>query len=121
LPGEIRASPILCLQVGHIGRSTFENESRITLPKAKTIFRSRFVGLSAIRLSRKILESQDIDPFGFAAGGNNVHSFELVCRVIDEKLACTAWALNAPIPRAKAVPWSFGLRSSQLSPHWMVQ
>jgi hypothetical protein len=28
-PGEIRASPILCLQVRHIGRSTKEDKSRI--------------------------------------------------------------------------------------------
>ena len=30
-PGEIRARPILCLQVGHIGRSTVGNELRISL------------------------------------------------------------------------------------------
>jgi hypothetical protein len=29
LPGEIRANPILCLQVRHIGRSTMEDKSRI--------------------------------------------------------------------------------------------
>ncbi len=29
LPGEIRANPILCLQVRHIGRSTMEDELRI--------------------------------------------------------------------------------------------
>jgi len=29
-PGEIRPKPILCLQVGHIGRSTVENELRIS-------------------------------------------------------------------------------------------
>jgi hypothetical protein len=28
-PREIRASPILCLQVGHIGRSAMERELRI--------------------------------------------------------------------------------------------
>ena len=28
-PGEIRASPILCLQVGQDGRSVIENETRI--------------------------------------------------------------------------------------------
>jgi len=30
LPGEIRASPILCLQVRHIGRSTLSDEIRIS-------------------------------------------------------------------------------------------
>jgi hypothetical protein len=35
LPGEIRANPILCLQVGHIGRSTLDNELRITPPWSK--------------------------------------------------------------------------------------
>jgi len=34
-PGEIRARPILCLQVGHIGRSTVENELRISLHPAQ--------------------------------------------------------------------------------------
>jgi hypothetical protein len=29
-PAEIRANPILCLQTGHIGRSTMELELRIT-------------------------------------------------------------------------------------------
>jgi hypothetical protein len=29
-PGEMRANPILCLQVGHIGRSVVELELRIT-------------------------------------------------------------------------------------------
>ena len=29
LPGEIRANPILCLQVRHIGRSIMEDELRI--------------------------------------------------------------------------------------------
>jgi hypothetical protein len=29
-PAEIRANPILCLQAGHIGRSTMEQELRIT-------------------------------------------------------------------------------------------
>jgi hypothetical protein len=33
LPGEIRAKPILCLQVGHIGRSTLDIELRITPPR----------------------------------------------------------------------------------------
>ena len=89
-----------------------ENELRITLPNLKTIFRSRFVGLSAIRLTSNILESHDFGRDGAATAGNNVHSIELVCRVIDEQLACTAWALNAPIPRAKAVLRSFGLLSS---------
>jgi hypothetical protein len=34
LPGEIRANPILCLQVGQDGRSAIEDTIRITLPQS---------------------------------------------------------------------------------------
>ena len=54
-PGEIRARPILCLQVGHIGRSTVENELRISLHPAPTICFSKTAGLSGIRLLGRIL------------------------------------------------------------------
>jgi hypothetical protein len=51
-PGEIRANPILCLQVGHIGRSTMENEVRMSHPRL-TIGVSALVGLPVARLSGK--------------------------------------------------------------------
>ena len=54
-PGEIRANPILCLQTGHIGRSTVEEEIRIAQHPSKTICASADFGLSGIRLSGKIL------------------------------------------------------------------
>jgi tetratricopeptide (TPR) repeat protein len=50
-PGEIRARPILCLQVGHIGRSTIEDELRISLHPAARICISEIAGLFGIRLS----------------------------------------------------------------------
>jgi hypothetical protein len=49
-PGEIRAKPILCLQVGHIGRSTVENEMRISLHLAARICISEIAGLFGVRL-----------------------------------------------------------------------
>ncbi len=53
-PGEIRANPILCLQVRHIGRSTVD-ELRIAQYPAETIGVSADVGLSGSRPSAKIL------------------------------------------------------------------
>jgi hypothetical protein len=50
LPAEIRANPILCLQVGHIGRSTMENETRMG-HSTRTIGASSFGGLYGARLS----------------------------------------------------------------------
>jgi hypothetical protein len=50
-PGEIRPKPILCLQVGHIGRSTVENELRISRNPAVTIRISEIGGLSGTGLS----------------------------------------------------------------------
>jgi len=52
-PGEIRASPILCLQMIHIGRSTMD-DIRIAQPPLKPIWVSAGVGLSGSRLSAKI-------------------------------------------------------------------
>lgn len=44
LPGEIRANPILCLQVRHIGRSTIESELRITQnPRKRYAFQHKSV------------------------------------------------------------------------------
>ena len=44
LPGEIRANPILCLQVRHIGRSTIEDELRITQhPQKRYAFKHKLV------------------------------------------------------------------------------
>ena len=52
LPGEIRANPILCLQVRHIGRSTMD-ELRIAQHPAETICVLADVGLSGFRLWKK--------------------------------------------------------------------
>ena len=54
LPGEIRANPILCSQVRHSGRSTIEDELRIT-QHPETVCVSAQVGLSGVRHSDKIL------------------------------------------------------------------
>jgi hypothetical protein len=47
-PGEIRASAILCLQVGHIGRSTIG--LRIAFHQNQMIFAFQLFGLSSVRL-----------------------------------------------------------------------
>ena len=52
-PGEIRANPILCLQVRHIGRSTVD-DIRIRPNPAEIICVSAESGLSGSRLSAKI-------------------------------------------------------------------
>jgi hypothetical protein len=52
-PGEIRANPILCLQVRHTGRSTMD-DIRIRPTPAETICVSADGGLSGSRLSAKI-------------------------------------------------------------------
>ena len=52
-PGEIRPKPILCLQVGHIGRSTVENEVRISRHPSARICIAETRGLSGVRLSVK--------------------------------------------------------------------
>jgi hypothetical protein len=52
-PGEIRANPILCLQVRHIGRSTMD-DIRIAQHPAEIICVSADAGLSGSRLSAKI-------------------------------------------------------------------
>jgi hypothetical protein len=51
LPGEIRANPILCLQMGHIGRSTMEYELSIALHPSVMIGAATGFGLFAGRLS----------------------------------------------------------------------
>ena len=56
LPGEIRANPILCSQVRHSGRSTIEDELRIS-QHPETVCVSAQVGLSGVRHSDKNLES----------------------------------------------------------------
>jgi len=52
-PGEIRANPILCLQVRHIGRSIMD-DIRIRPTPAEIIWVSSDSGLSGSRLSAKI-------------------------------------------------------------------
>src|SRR5260370_39698064 len=51
-PGEIRANPILCLQVRHIGRSTMD-DIRIAQHPTETICVLADVGLSGFRLWKK--------------------------------------------------------------------
>src|SRR5258708_35355744 len=53
-PGEIRANPILCLQVRHIGRSTMD-DIRIAQHPTETICVLADLGLSGFRLWKKIL------------------------------------------------------------------
>jgi hypothetical protein len=55
-PGEIRANPILCLQVGHIGRSVME--LRIAHRPSRMIGVQTDAGLSGVRLSEKFCRRQ---------------------------------------------------------------
>ena len=76
LPGEIRANPILCLQTGHIGRSTKEEALRITPTENDRRFR-RFWSVRQPTLG-KIWR-------GFPGGWNRSEKFELVFQVTMER------------------------------------
>src|SRR6266481_4914880 len=82
-PGEIRPKPILCLQVGHIGRSTVENELRISRHPRARICIAETRGLSGVRHSVKFnLAAAPHTANGSGAGG----TFALVRRCADHLL-----------------------------------
>jgi hypothetical protein len=82
LPGEIRASPILCLQVAHVGRSTRENELRIAQHPEETIRASACAGLYGVRHCDNILTQRSLTP-------GTAPNLKLVYRALNGQSTCT--------------------------------
>jgi hypothetical protein len=101
-PGEIRPKPILCLQVGHIGRSTVDNELRISRHPAARICIAETRGLSAAGLLDKfnLAAVPHIANRGGAGGGPHhvARSKSFTALSIARSASKTAWARLCAIP-----------------------
>ena len=92
LPGEIRANPILCLQVGHDGRSAME--VLITTQHSEpTIGAIRSFGLYAYGLCPTKFWHNSLE------AGSHTKKSELVPQVTGGCVTGTALALKPPYPR----------------------
>jgi hypothetical protein len=96
LPGEIRASPILCLQVRHIGRSTLEDEIRIAPhPRKRYAFKHKSVcPVSDIRTKFRRMLSK-------SCGTATKAWTDCPCRRCLPEIQTSHWGSKRPVPQCR--------------------